>query len=434
MPRAAVVLDDAGEMPGVLRLLPAVNLTTGERHFRQAFGTPTSLEIDVLNVASAIYACDLAFKRGEREEFLRQIDLTVPVTNRAVFEAVVPQLRYALYRLSHDAWTIRFTHRRGHPSDQPPPEPVAGKVLLFSGGLDSLAGAIHLAEAGERVYLVSHVTANRVVADSQVSLVTYLTSRFGAAFSRTAFRVGGVSKPRRSLPFPSDNEREETQRTRSFLFLALAGLVAKRMGVRDIVMIAENGQMAIHLPLTAARISAFSTHTAHPEFVHVMGEILSTLLDYPLRIENPFLYTTKAEVVARTVSSHATTIPNAISCWKAARVPGQLNHCGFCVPCLSRRIAMEHHGHNLAEYRRDLLAEDVGALGPGDDGKRNLVELCEFITRFTDASSQAMIEDAFPDLINPHIDAPRAVGMYRRFAREARGVLSNYPGVGGLLA
>lgn len=95
---------------------------------------------------------------------------------------------------------------------------------------------------------------------------------------------------------------------------------------------------------------------------------------------------------------------------------------------------MEHHGHNLAEYRRDLLAEDVGALGPGDDGKRNLVELCEFITRFTDASSQAMIEDAFPDLINPHIDAPRAVGMYRRFAREARGVLSNYPGVGGLLA
>ena len=68
--------------------------------------------------------------------------------------------------------------------------------------------------------------------------------------------------------------------------------------MEDVVVIAENGQMAIHLPLTTARIGGFSTHTAHPEFVRMMGKLLSTLLDYPIRIENPFLYMTKAEVVA----------------------------------------------------------------------------------------------------------------------------------------
>jgi hypothetical protein len=31
----------------------------------------------------------------------------------------------------------------------------------------------------------------------------------------------------------------------------------------QLIYIAENGQMAIHLPLTQARIGAFSTHTAH---------------------------------------------------------------------------------------------------------------------------------------------------------------------------
>jgi hypothetical protein len=55
--------------------------------------------------------------------------------------------------------------------------------------------------------------------------------------------------------------------------------------------------MAIHLPLTAARIGAFSTHTAHPDFVIEMEGLLGDVLSFKLRIVNPFLYRTKAECV-----------------------------------------------------------------------------------------------------------------------------------------
>lgn len=430
MVRAAVVLDDAPVREGVLRLFPGANLTTGERHFSNYFGAPTSLEVDVLTVASAVFACDLAIKRGERENFTRSIELSVPVVNRAVFEGVLEELQFALYRLSHDAWQIRFTQRPGIPesprdwvSDEP------GKVLLFSGGLDSLAAAVHYGSQGERIQLSSHVTANQAVSRAQEMLHAHLERRFPDQFSRMAIRVGGASKPGRGLPFPSDQEREETQRTRSFLFLALGALAARRRGFRDVVMIAENGQMAIHLPLTAGRISAFSTHTAHPEYVHSMGRVLSRLLDYPIRIENPFLYMTKAEVVRTTVTDHRETLEHAVSCWKASRVAGEKNHCGFCVPCLVRRIAVEAHGVFLPEYKRDLLAEDVENAPPDDDGKRNLVELGEFVTIFENAGSQAALEDLFPDLINPNINADAAVQMYRRFASEARSVFDRYPTV-----
>ena len=71
------------------------------------------------------------------------------------------------------------------------------------------------------------------------------------------------------------------------LFLTLAALVARWEGVRDVVVIAENGASGRALSLNSPRIGAFSTHTAHPEFVEIMGNVLSTLLKGPRWISSP---------------------------------------------------------------------------------------------------------------------------------------------------
>jgi hypothetical protein len=185
--------------------------------------------------------------------------------------------------------------------------------------------------------------------------------------------------------------------------------------------------MAIHLPLTGARIGAFSTQTAHPEVLSAATELFSTLLQSPIRIANPFLYSTKAEVIHDTVTNHPGVLRSAISCWKASRVPGALNHCGFCVPCLIRRIAIEWNGPAVNEYARDLLSEDVGALPPEDEGKRNLVELAEFVSLFRRNRNRAEMEHFFPELVTTKFDASQTIDMYRRFAAEAIGVLGRYP-------
>ena len=430
MNKVTVTFDGSTNVESGLGLRPDVNLYTGRTEFITKFGGVTSLEDDLLILGAAIFAADLAVKRGQQHHFIRSIELTVPVVNLPSFLNVSEDIIYALNVLSSDAWKINFVQRAGQPEDtknwsanQP------GKVLLFSGGLDSFSAAVSLANGNEQIQLVSHVTANQVISATQNNLTDYLNQTYPNKFSRIAFRVTGIGKPTKGFPFPKDKEREETQRTRSFMFLCLAGLVARKQGYHDVVMIAENGQMAIHLPLSAGRISAFSTHTAHPEFVSLMSDILSRLLNYKINIENPFLYKTKAEVVKFLLPEHLAIIKQTVSCWKASRV-SHYHHCGICVPCLIRRIALESNNVLLPEYEKDLFQINISKLNSDDDGKRNLVELCEFINHFRKIGAIAELQILFPELARTDcFDAERVIKMYERFAKEALTIFKRYPEV-----
>ena len=435
MNQAEVVFEGSKVQQGVLALRPSMNLRTGEDNLRAAFGKPTSLEKDLLILASSVFACDLAFKRGEREGIIRKIKLKIPIVNYASLESVRREILYALYLLSHDAWDIEFTRYEGTPeANQIWGQERDSKILLFSGGLDSFAEAVNLGYSGEQIHLVSHLTGNQNISRCQTSLFEYLNATFPSQFSRTSVRVGGVNRTPDEYPFPTDQAREETQRTRSFLFLTLAGIAARRIGVKDVIMIAENGQLAIHLPLTAARISAFSTHTAHPEFIEIMANILRAVLSFDIRINNPFLYMTKSEVVRTIQRDEATMVPNTISCWMSARITGGYTHCGACIPCIIRRIANESNGIMINEYSRGILSEDIAKLDPNDTGRRNFIELAEFVKFFRTANSQAQILNAYPELVNDAFDTGRAIDMYRRFALEASQVFSAYPNLASIVS
>jgi 7-cyano-7-deazaguanine synthase in queuosine biosynthesis len=427
-----IVVDEPKPVPsGTLLLVPGKNLRTGTKDFGAIYSNITTLENDLLTVSSAIYACDLACKRGLREDITRNIDLTIPVINYSAFKAVKTRLEVALWTLSHDNWTVTFTRAQGTPEKAEKWLDNKGYTILFSGGVDSFAGAVELIEKNgpDAVQLASHLTANPITRESQEELSTYIEKSLGKP-QRMIVRTGGTKSG--DLDFPSDSDREETQRTRSFMFLSIAALAARRSGHSKIVVIAENGQMAIHLPLSVGRIGAFSTHTAHPDFVQQAAELFSSILDVPLKIENPYLYLTKAEVVARVVPSHTGALKDSVSCWRASRI-SQFNHCGQCVPCLIRRIAFEKNGVQLKEYERDLLNEDIPNLPETDDGKRNLVEIIEFSRMFATATDAAL-EDDFPDLISDQIDKPKAIKMYRRFADEATSVLKKYSGPTAVLS
>lgn len=355
----------------------------------------------------------------------------VPVINFQAFERVHEDLERILYVLSHDNWTIEFARRSGVPESAITWASRQGKPLLFSGGLDSLAAAVDLLEqiGPTETQLASHVTGNQIIRGTQEKLASYLNSKYQPAARRIALRTGGLNH--KDFGFPSDQDREETQRTRSLMFLTIGSLAARRSGQSEVVLIAENGQMAIHLPLSAARIGVFSTHTAHPQFVQLAGEFFSKVLEYQIQVSNPYLYKTKAEVVKALVAQHPAIIADSVSCWRGSRVSGS-NHCGECVPCLIRRVALEANGMKLAEYARDLLTLDVANLPDSDEGKRNLVEFAKFALAFQ-TMPQVELQFMYPDLFSAYFDMDAAVEMYKRFAAEALAVLSYYPGVKTLL-
>ncbi|MCX6992871.1 MAG: 7-cyano-7-deazaguanine synthase [Kiritimatiellaeota bacterium] len=414
-----------------LPLVPLQNLVTGREAFRKAFKSITTMEDDCLNLAAAVYASDLATKRSPAEDFVRDIELHVHVVNHQAFERVRTEIESALYFLSNDNWSIKFLNKQGSPESAQTWKYTDGVTLLFSGGLDSLAGAAHFLSTGTPLVLVSHVTHNLSTRRSQESLIEMLQVRLATTIDRFPFMV--FARQHGKYIFPSDNDREDTQRTRSFLFLMLAALVARRTGFRRIVAMAENGQFAIHLPLTAARIGPFSTHTAHPRFLSAMQALLQKLLSCSdIAIQNPFVYKTKAEVAGMIPPSLRDCIKTSVSCWMTSRLRSK-NHCGQCVPCLSRRIALESMGIKIDEYERDILQERVGDLPSDDLGKRNLIDLIEFVSRFSSGSSDDDLLAAFPELYDDSFDQAQVLAMYKRFANQASAVLVSYPHIKSII-
>ena len=402
------------------------NLFTGEADFSSAFGPPTSMESDLLLLASSIFAADRATRRGEREDYARQFEIFVPVTNLTKLFPLVTGIEQTLYRLSNDSWKIELRVEPGAEEDWSS-STNPGLTLLFSGGLDSLAAAVEFGIPGSGLQLISHRTRNPITSQSQDQLLQLLTDAGRVLPHHHVFassRSGG--------PTDLEHSEENSQRTRSFLFLVIGALAARRAGHHQLMYLAENGQMAIHLPLSAARLGAYSTHTAHPDVLKEMEQFLAAALSIPLTIENPYVYRTKKEVVEVVERGLPDGIAVSNSCWRNTHLPAGVNHCGICIPCYERRIAIESIRDDPTVYARDPWTENYSGLDPEDDARRNLADMAEFVAHFRSDTNEEIMSQ-WPELYSDTFDASQVVAMYRRFAAEARLVLGRYPSLAALL-
>lgn len=411
-----------------VHLLPGQNLYTGINKFTDEFGAADSLEEDLFNLAAGIYGTDLAVKRDEREHYVRTIELSVEVINLHLFERVRSEIERALSVVSKDNWKITFLQKEGTPVTSFKWQKREGAVLLFSGGIDSMCAASEFVKEGKELVLVSHNShSNHVVDACQDNIHDAIEKHYKTKIKHVHIKVYG--RNHNGYAFPKDELRENTQRTRSFLFLTLAALVTRRSGFNRILFMAENGQFAIHLPLNSARVGPFSTHTADPEFVTRIQKIFQTLLGNPdFEIHNPFLYRTKAEVFALLPDKLKKEAKASASCWMISRLN---KHCGYCVPCISRRISLEYNKISFKEYETDLFRTDTSKLDDTNDRRRNLNDYLEFIAKFrdvTEANKHELRED-FPELWNGAFDFDKAVSLYQRVAGQSMEVFKKYPHV-----
>jgi 7-cyano-7-deazaguanine synthase in queuosine biosynthesis len=415
-----------------IHLLPSQNLYTGISRFISEFGEANSLEEDLFNVASGVYATDLAVKREEREHYIRTIELFIEVVNFQLFERVKKEIENALHVVSKDNWNITFIQKEGNPLTSFEWEEKDGAVLLFSGGIDSMCAASEFIKDKKDLVLVSHNSlSNHAVEESQNKIHEILEKHYETSVKHIHIRVFG--RNHNGFSFPKDELRENTQRTRSFLFLTLAALVTRRSNFNKILYMAENGQFAIHLPLNSARVGPFSTHTADPEFVSLVQNLFKTLLNNPkFEIYNPFLYMTKAEVFALLPEELKKQSHFSASCWMISRLK---KHCGYCIPCISRRISLEFNGISFKEYEVDIFKTDVTKLDEMDDKRRNLTDYLEFILKFNDISdvNRHFLKDEFPELYNNAFNFDKAVELYNRVSRQSFEVFKKYPKVSKII-
>ena len=326
---------------------------------------------DLMDVMGAVYAADRRSKRifNGTATGQRRIGIRIPVRDPEAWSSpeLVISLRKLLSWVSGDVWDLEFTGRarakgleggQGFLFEVPLEAPV--NVSLFSGGLDSLAGLSHHAleyPGGSRV-LVSGCTHNRL-SSQQAAQVDWLRYAWRGGQPAAAGEVRHVV-----VPFGVDADdavnEEKGQRTRALLFLAMGVNAALQAGA-DSLQVFENGIGALNLPLNGTQLGTDNYRGVHPRTLAMAEGLFESVLEKPVRIENPFMFTTKAEMCrALPEAGLAALVRETVSCdGYPQRVPGQ-PQCGGCTSCVLRRQALFCSGLSendpSAGYRRDVLS------------------------------------------------------------------------------
>jgi hypothetical protein len=350
--------DDRFDVPvGADEQRTYLQLVTGEKSLDHGIGGaltslkkigvfPSEIGIDLLVLAAHVHAADTRISRVEQSQdsWTREIRLVVPVSNPTRWGAAAPTLKKSLDFLTGDRWTIGF---RARPprfktiAQQVPPSLIAppyDSLSLFSGGLDSLIGAIDLLEEGTTPLLVSHF-GEGATSDAQTKLFSGLKKHYAkSSFER--LRVGMTFDDGLVEGVGSEN----STRGRSFLFFALGVFAGTGLGRRFILRVPENGLIALNVPLDPLRLGSNSTRTTHPYYMARWNDLLGAL-GIDGEIQNPYWNKTKGEMAAgcRNPALLKKLATDSLSCSSPAKGRWQglsIEHCGYCLPCLIRRAAL----------------------------------------------------------------------------------------------
>jgi 7-cyano-7-deazaguanine synthase in queuosine biosynthesis len=265
--------------------------------------------------------------------------------------------------LTGDYWQVQFT---ASPLVLPAASTVAfthtgiAHINLFSGGLDSLIGAIDFLknQPSKKLLLVSHYDANMHGPKSdQNKLASELTTQFSQQFEWSS--SVGVFLEDTTLA-----NQENTLRSRSLLFISLAVLMGDAAGANIPIWVPENGSVSLNYPLSASRRSSCSTRTTHPRVIQDIRRLLAQL-GLSTSITNPYEFQTKGEMVAGCADLPflLSIVGESNSCGKRGHPRGWIrlgsSHCGVCMPCVYRRASLLGHvdpttyGNNLEEMKYD---------------------------------------------------------------------------------
>lgn len=330
---------------------------------------------DLLEIATYVYCADQTTTRGGSSsqdfgaKWRRQFQFHIPVrvpelwSSKQVQSALCDTLGF----LSDDVYEFKFKKLVN-----PPPVDQyldfgsdggagfqADEVVMFSGGLDSLAGAVQEAIHDKRsIALVSHRSSSKIDSKQQ-DLVRDLQAR---STGHQPFHVPVWVNKEKALG------KEYTQRSRSFLFASLGAVVARIFNLWRLRFY-ENGVVSINLPISPQVVGGRATRTTHPQVLNGFSAIFSAVFGQAFTVENPFRWKTKAEVVqVIREGGCGDLIKHSVSCTHVWEMTTLKTHCGTCSQCIDRRFGTLAAGCDDSEDPEEMYLVDLlrGERSPGD--------------------------------------------------------------------
>lgn len=324
-----------------MKIYPRIEVING------FFGNISPRLTDFIEIATYIYAVDQMVVRCQGIvdphglRWNRNIRMIIAVQDYDFWsqQKVVEVLQETMNFLSDDRIVFIFEKMETRPPAQSyfhfvgSETDLKGKpeqVMLFSGGLDSLGGAVQeMIVDGRNTVLVRHQSSRK------------FQTRYGF-IEKTLRERSGHKGYFISINTGKDSEitKEYTQRGRSFLYFALAATIANLLGL-DNIRFYENGPVSLNLPLSGQVVGGRATRTTHPQTLHYFQTLMSMIVDGDFRVENPFLYKTKSDIVKLLIENNCgDLIKHSMSCAHSWQQSNLHHHCGTCSQCIDRRVAI----------------------------------------------------------------------------------------------
>lgn len=404
---------------------------------------PTAAGLDFLNVAATVYAADTCVERHRyaADGWTRQLHLFIPVSDPLLWQAQEALLAETLNFLTGDLWQLTFRASSASITVakrvMAPTTYATDTICLFSGGMDSFLGAMQLLETGNRPLLVGHAKSSDV-SDFRNKAAGALSGRYPALNPELVEAYVRVGKPQEHGKAVAG---ENTERGRSFLFLALgaacaSALPAPATGQRKQLHIPENGFITLNLPLTPLRLGAYSTRTTHPYYLSLMQRLFDAL-QLSTTITNPFEFKTKGEMLRESADPAFVASVDTMSCSRPATRNANTEgagkrHCGRCVPCIIRRAALKKAGlqdtnnHLRADghppYRTDIYHETLHvSAGKNNPGKGEHAMSLRYLSER--ARTKPNFLPAAIRLTGPLANPDASLAVYKRGLAEVEAVL-----------
>lgn len=308
---------------------------------------------DLFIIGISIFSLDKRINRRLFKDcWTREINVSIPVLEYDKWKGTSTNWEKMLRFLTGDIWHIEFRKSmkvyslREHPNRKHLNIQGCDSVCLFSGGLDSLCGAIKLLEEGASPCLLGHneypklrkkqnefaEIFKNIYSEQKVDFISFTANSRAPISSKEGKLIGS----------------ENTSRGRSLLFLCAALSIASILGKEVPVYIPENGFIGLNISLTKSRKGTCSTRTTHPYFLSQFNSILKAVgIDHP--ILNFFAFNTKREVVNQVKDTEAflncyfDTISCSHPCLARYNKSGGNEfpiNCGYCYPCLIRKSSL----------------------------------------------------------------------------------------------
>ena len=350
---------------------------------------------DLLEIAGYVYAADRMTKRGqpiqlEYQGWSRKFHFFIKVRDhkfwqkKTIKESLSKILTYTTGDLSYEFSFLEGGKDVGQSMlfDDPNFKLVKKEntaISLFSGGLDSLAGALELLHTTDNdLILVSHQSNNFAITKIQNSIYNLLSNDYPGRVQRFPF----------TCSLSGDRAIEETQRSRIFLYTSIAFSLMSLANEKTI-HVYENGMTSLNFPKRQDMMNARSSRTTHPQTIFLLEAFFNSISKEKIKIKQPFFYITKAEVIERIhLYGKINYLNSTITCTKTFNISKKTspaNHCGICSQCIDRRFASISTG--LDDY--DAIY-DVDILQDSIDDDEGYTHLCDYIAaakRFSEMSA-----------------------------------------------